>query len=204
MNSILSQVSYPVFIACVFVFFIIASVFSFIVGVGLATRNARMLRVFNFMNTRISTRQLMKPFAAPHFIEPELLKRPMVLGSAIVFGAGLSVLMLWDVDDIVFLPIYAGAFSKETTEILADYTHSFLLIGNGICVALGGLILFRPEKLAAIGRYTDRWLTFRKQTKPLNETYFDMDKWVMSNATVAGITLSVLSLGLGVFMYMRL
>ena len=204
MYNLLGQVSYPVFIAGVFVFFILASIFSFIVGIGLATRNARMLRFFDFMNKRVSTRQLMKPLMSPHYIEPVLLKRPALLGGFIIVGAIASILLLREFDAVVFLPLYSGAFSNETAEILAGYTRSFLLIGNGICIGVGGLLLFYPEKLHSIGRYTDKWLTFRKQTKPLNVTYFDVDKWVMSNATVAGITLSVLSLGLGIWMYMHL
>jgi hypothetical protein len=204
MYSILGQVSYPVFIACVFVFFIIASVFSFIVGVGLAMRSARMLRFFNFMNTRISTRQLMKPLTAPRYIEPILLKYPEKLGAGIIIGALISIVTLWGLDSIVFKPIFDGAFSYVTAEILAGYTHAFLLIGNIFCVVLGVLLLFFPQRLSAIQRYTDRWLTLRKQTKPLHEPFFDVDKWVLANATVAGVTLSVLSLGMGIYMYIRL
>ncbi len=204
MYNLLGQVSYPVFIACVFVFFILASIFSFVVGIGLATKNARMLRFFDFMNRRVSTRQLIKPLTAPRYIEPVLLKRPALLGGGIIVGAVISILLLKEYDAIVFQPIYSGVFAIETADILAGYTRAFLLIGNGLCIGVGVLLVYFPEKLQAIGRYTDRWMTFRKQTKPLHETYFDVDRWVMSNARATGITLSVLSLGLGIFMYMRL
>lgn len=204
MYHLLGQVSYPVFIACVFVFFILASIFSFIVGIGLVTRNARMLRFFDFMNRRVSTRRLMKPLTRPRFIEPVLLKRPGLLGGAIIAGAITSILLLRQFDPIVFQPIYSGTFTIETADILAEYTRSFLLIGNGLCIGVGLLLLYFPEKLHAIGRYTDKWLSLRQRTRPLHEPYFDVDKWVMSNATKAGVTLSVLSLGLGIWMYMRL
>src|SRR5512137_1416641 len=104
MYNLLGQVSYPVFIAGVFVFFILASIFSFIVGIGLATRNARMLRFFDFMNKRVSTRQLMKPLMSPHYIEPVLLKRPALLGGFIIVGAIASILLLREFDAVVFLP----------------------------------------------------------------------------------------------------
>jgi len=42
---------------------------------------------------------------------------------------------------------------------------------------VGVLLVYFPEKLHSIGRYTDKWLSFRQQTKPLNVTYFDVDKW---------------------------
>jgi hypothetical protein len=204
MYNLLGQVSYPVFIACVFIFFILASIFSFIVGIGLATRNARMLRFFDFMNKRVSTRKLTKPFTSPHYIEPVLLKRPAILGAGIILGAITSILLLAGYDAIVFLPVYSQAFENETANILAGYTRAFLLIGNGLCIGVGGLMLFYPEKLKSIGHYTDKWITIRKPTRILHEPVLDVDKWVMSNATVAGITLSILSLGLGIWMYMRL
>lgn len=204
MYHLIGQVSYPVFLACVFVFFILVSVFSFIVGIGLATRNERMLRFFTFMNTRVSSRRLTKPLTSPHFIEPVLLKRPRVLGACIIAGAAASILMLKGVDDYVFIPIYSDSFQDKTAEILAEYTHAFLLVGNAFCIGLGAMLLYFPQKLAALGRYTDKWLTLRKQTRILNEPVVDLDKWVMKNATVAGITLSVVSLGLGIWMYMRL
>ena len=204
MYSLIGQVSYPIFLACVFVFFILVSIFSFIVGIGLATRNASMLRFFDFMNRRVSTRRLIKPLTQPYFIEPVVLKRPDLLGTCITVGAITSIMLLKDFDAFVFQPIYGETFSLEISYRLAVYTRAFLLFGNVLCVGVGVMLLFFPAKLQAIGRYTDKWLTFRRQTRPLNVTYFDVDKWVMSNATVAGATLSILSLGLGVWMYMRL
>jgi hypothetical protein len=204
MYYIIGQVSYPVFIACVFIFFILASIFAFIVGIGLVTRNARMLRIFDFMNRRVSTRKLTKPLTVPHYIEPVLLKRPAVLGVAIILGAIVAILLLKEYDAIVFQPLYSDVFSIETADILAEYTRTFLLVGNGLCIGLGAMLVYAPEKLQHIGRYTDKWLTLRQRTRPLHEVVFDMDKWVMSNSTVAGVALSVLSLSLGIWMYLSL
>ena len=204
MYHFLGQVSYPVFIAGVFVFFILASIFSFVVGVGLAMRNARMLRFFSFMNKSYSTRRMIKPLTAPHYIEPVLLKHSRTLGAGIILGAIASILLLKDVDAFVFMPVFSDSFPEKTAEILAGYTRTFLLAGNAVCVGVGVMLLYFPHKLAVIARYTDKWLTLRRQTRRLYEPYIEVDKWVMANATVAGVTLSVLSLGLGIIMYMRL
>ncbi len=208
MNQLIGQVSYPVFVSGVFVFFIIASIFSFIVGVGLATRNAGMLRFFNFMNKSYSTRRMIKPLAkpltAPHFVEPTLLKHPRTLGVTIVAGALIAIVLLFDVDDIVFQPMYSGYFATETAEVLAQYTHSFLLVGNAICILVGVMLLFFPHQLSKLEGYTDKWYSLRKQTRPLHEKYVDVDHWVMAHPTVAGVTLSLLSLGLGIAMYARI
>jgi hypothetical protein len=204
MYNIIGQISYPIFIACVFIFFILASIFAFIVGVGLATRNARMLRFFEFMNRRVSTRKLTKPLTTPHYIEPILLKRPAMLGVGIMLGAIFAILLLRDYDAIVFQPLYSDIFAVETADILAEYTRAFLLVGNGFCIGLGALLVYAPEKLQVIGRYTDKWLTLRQRTRPLHEPIFDVDKWVLSNSTIAGAALSALSLSLGILMFLSL
>ena len=208
MNHLIGQISYPVFVSGVFVFFILASIFSFIVGVGLATRNAAMLRFFNFMNksysTRRITRPIIKPLTEPHFVEPVLLKHSRILGVSIVLGAITSIVLLKEIDSIVFQPMYSGSFSRETAEILAGYTRSFLLIGNALCIVVGVMLLFFPHVLSTIESYTDKWYSLRKQTRPLHESYIEVDKWVLAHPTVSGVTLSLLSLGLGISMYIRL
>lgn len=204
MNNLIGQVSYPVFVSGVFVFFIIASVFSFIIGVGLAMRSQRMMRFFNFMNKSYSTRRITKPFTEPHFVEPTLLKHPKILGVGIITGAIVSIALLFDVDDIMFQPMYNGSFTNESAEILANYTHSFLLVGNALCIIVGVMLLFFPHVLSTVEGYTDKWYTLRKQTRPLHENYIEVDKWVLAHPTVSGVTLSLLSLGLGISMYMRL
>lgn len=204
MNSLLSQVSYPVFLAGVFVFFIIISAFSFIVGVSVAFRNQRMLRFFEFMNRSISTRRLLKPLMQPRYIEPVLLKRPRILGGAIIAGAIVSLSLLYGLEDDVFLPVYADMFDATTSGILADYTHSFLLWGNALCILVGVMLVFFLHHLSLIERYTDKWVTLRRQTRPLYVKRVEVDKWVLAHPTVTGVALSLMSLVLGLSMYMRL
>ncbi|MBU0621993.1 MAG: hypothetical protein KJ795_09105 [Gammaproteobacteria bacterium] len=204
MDNLLGQVSYPVFVSGIFVFFIIASIFSFIVGVGLALRSPRMLRFFEFMNRGFSTRKLLKPLARPHFVEPTLLKHPRILGVAIIAGAITSVVMLKEIDALAFQPMYEGMFDDLTAEILSEYTHTFLLLGNALCIVVGILMMYFPRHLSLIEGYTDKWYTFRKQTRPLYVTRIEVDKWVLAHPTVSGVTLSVMSLVLGLSMYVRL
>lgn len=204
MPSIFAQVSYTVFIDCVFVFFIIASIFSFFVGIGLALRNATMLRFFDFMNSSFSTRKAIKPLTMPRFVEPVLLKRRSLLGTGIILGAFTSISLLWSIDANIFVPMYIDPFSYFTAVILAGYTKAFLLVGNGISVLVGMLMLFSPQLLSGIECYTDKWRTFRKPTRPLHKMHLGVDKWVLEHSTVSGITLSILSLTLGASMYVRI
>lgn len=202
--SIISHVSYPVFLYCVFVFFILISAFSFVVGVSLAMRSATMLRFFDFMNKWVSVRKIDKPLTMPHFVEPVLLKHHNLLGIGIILGAAISIFLLRGVDASFFQPMFLGSFSYFTAKILASYTKSFLLVGNSICLALGLLVLFFPHLLSSIEAYTDKWYTLRKQTRPLDKMHLEIDQWVLAHPTVSGFTLSILSLSLGASMYVRI
>lgn len=204
MLNILSQVSYPVFLYCIFVFFILVSVFSFVVGISLAARNATMMRFFDFMNRWVSTRRAIKPLAMPHFVEPMLLRHPKLLGIGIILGAAASIFLLKSVDSDAFLPLFFGSFPYLTAKILANYTESFLLVGNGICLAVGLLVLFFPRLLSSIEAYTDKWYTLRKRTRSLHQMHLGIDQWVLAHPTVSGIILSILSSGLGLSMYARI
>lgn len=182
----------------------IVSAFSFIVGIGLAIRNATILHFFDFMNKSFSTRRAIKPLTMPHFVEPVLLKHPTQLGVGIVLGAPISIFLISDINADIFQPVFLGPFSYFTAAILASYTKSFLLIGNGICVVVGLLVLFFPHLLSSIEAYTDKWYTMRKQTRPLNQMHLEVDEWALAHPTVSGITLSILSLSLFISIYARL
>lgn len=204
MTNLLSQVSYQVFLYCVFTFFMLAGIFSFIVGVGLALRSTRMLRFIRFMNQGFSVRKLTRPLTAPHFVEPGLLRHRRLLGSSFILGAAASIYLLWDVDPDVFRPVFNGSFASEEAEVLAAYTKAFLLVGNAACMVVGLLVLFFPRLLSRIEAYTDKWYTLRKQMRPLTDMQvIEVDHWVLAHPTVSGVTLSIMSLVLSVSMYMR-
>lgn len=95
MSNILSQIFYPAFLYCVFSFFIFASVFSFIVGISFALRNATMLRFFEFMNKSYSVRRALKPLEIPHFVEPVLLKHAGPLGISIILEPSHRFICSW-------------------------------------------------------------------------------------------------------------
>ena len=204
MTTILDQVSYPVFLYCVSLFFIFASVFSFVVGVGFATRNTAMLRLFEFMNKSYSVRKAMKPLEMPHLVEPVLLKHPGLLGFGILLGSAISIYLLKDIDAGAFQPVFLGSFSYFSAVALAQYTKSFLLLGNATCMAIGLLLMFLPRLLSRIESCTDKWYTLRRETYPLNRMHLEVDQWALAHPAVFGATLSILSAGLFASMFTSL
>ncbi len=204
MNNLLSQVSYPVFLYMTFLFFLIASVFSFFVGIALALRSKRALRFFDLMNRWISVRRMMRPLSVPHHIEPTLLKRRYLLGAIILLGASASIALLAGADLRPTLLLFDGALSAPEMAGVAGNLKMFLIVGNAICVLVAILILFFPPWLATLESLTDRWLSVRKSMQPLDKMHMEVDNWVLRHPTSAGITLSVLSLSDGTLIFNEL
>jgi len=204
MENIFGQALYQLLLPYLIVFIMILSVLTFVVGLGLAMRHPAMMHFYDFMHRRFSLRRMIRPLFMPHFIEPVLHQHLNLLGSAIILGASASILILWDMDAIIFQPVFLDSFAMETAGILADYTKSFLLVGNIACVALGLLALFFPRALSKIEAYTDRWYTLRLQTRALGKMQPEIGNWVLAHPTISGITLSFLSLLVGVSSYVSI
>ena len=201
MNNLLSQVSYPVFLYMTLLFFLIASVFSFLVGIGLALRSRRAMRLFDVMNRWISVRKMIKPLTMQHDVEPALMKQPVWLGGTIFIGAATALYLLRDVDLRPALLLFDGSLTPIEMGGVADNLKTFLLVGNALCLLVGIAILFFPRTLTAVERYTDRWYTARKSTRVLDMMHMEVDSWVLKHPTSVGITMSLLSASLGMMMY---
>ena len=204
MNSIISQVSYPVFLSLIFVFFLIASVFSFFVGVALALRSKRALKLFDTLNRWVSVRKMMRPLATPHYIEPALMKRRMLLGVSIIVGAVVSITLLAGSDLSSSLTLFDDSLTPQQIDGVANNLKGFLLVGNVVCLFIGLSVLFFPKALANLEGYTDHWYTLRKRMLPLDRMHMDVDNWVLHHPTSVGITLSLLSLSTGMLMLNQL
>lgn len=200
MNSLLSQVSYPVFLYMTLLFFLIASVFSFLVGIGLATRSKKAMRFFDLMNRWISVRRMMRPLSVPHYVEPALLKRRIILGTVIIIGAAISIRLLADTDLRPALRLFDGSLSAPEIAGVSENLRLFLIVGNVICLLVGVLLLFFPRMLAMLENFTDHWYSIRKRTLPLHRMHMEVDCWVLKHPTSTGITLSVLSFSDGLLM----
>ena len=201
MNNLLSQVSYPVFLYMTLLFFLIASAFSFLVGIGLAVRSRRAMRWFDALNRWVSVRKMIKPLTMQHEVEPILMKQPLWLGGTIIIGAATALYLLQDVDLRPALLLFDGSLSQLELSGVADNLKIFLLVGNALCLLVGIAILFFPHALAVVERFTDRWYTVRRRTRPLDMMHMEVDSWVLKHPTSVGITMSLLSVSLGMMMY---
>lgn len=201
MNNLLSQVSYPVFLYMTLLFFMIASVFSFLVGVGLSFRSRRALRLFDALNSWVSMRKMLKPLTMKHEVEPTLMKQPVWLGTTIITGAATALYLLQDVSLQPALLLFDGSLTAFEMDNVADNLKLFLIVGNALCLLVGISILFFPRSLSVVERYTDHWYSARRSTRVLDEMHMDVDSWVLEHPTSVGIAMCLMSASLGMMMY---
>lgn len=204
MNDLIAQISYPVFLYMTFLFLLIASIFSFVVGIALALRSKRALRFFDVMNRWISVRRMLKPLSMPHYVEPVLLKRRILLGAIIIAGALITIQLLAGADLHSTLTLLNGSFSPSEITGIAENLKLFLIVGNVLCLAIGILLVFFPRALTTLERYSDRWYSFRKATHSWDTMRMNVDNWVLKHPTSAGFTLSILSFSDGTLMFDQL
>lgn len=195
MNGLIGQGSNPFFLNVVWLFFLIASVLVFILGVGLVLRSSRMLRLFDLMNRWISVDTRKIQISVPQSAGSVAADRPVLFGILIVAGAAASVFILGNFDAEVFSPLFLGSVPHATAALLAKCTKWLLVIGNAICVVVGLLMLLSPAMLSRLEAVTDMWYSVRKPATPqAHDT--EVDRWVLANPTVSGTALIVMSLGL--------
>jgi hypothetical protein len=75
-----------------------------------------------------------------------------------------------------------------TNAILLRSLVLFLMLGSVAGVLAGGLMLWRPEWLASINQYLNRWVSTRKMSQPLDQTV-DMDHWFYRYGRISGVLL---------------
>lgn len=204
MEHLAGHVSDSELLHAVFVFFLSASIFTFILGVGLAARIPAALRFNSFMNRWLSLRKLTRPLMMEHSNDSALLRRPVISGVVTSLAAALSVLVLKDIGVDVFRSAFFDYMPHDFSDWLAAAFKWFLIIGNGLCIVVGLLMIFSHWHFSGSAAAADKEHSLRKQTLPLDRMHVEFDNWVMAHPTVAGTTLSVLSLGIGTGIYARL
>jgi hypothetical protein len=203
MNSIGAVSSDTFSLQVLFLFVPLAVAFAFLVGVTLASRNARAIHAMNSLNHWISLRRGLKVFMVPHDVTASFLGRPLLLGAVVLLGAATSVYVLATFDSEAFremlFPAGAGAYATA----LAAFVRWTLLAGNAACVVVGLVMIGAPALWLRLERRADRWYSLRKATLPLDRMHTEFDGWVLAHPTVSGIALIVVSLGLAVATYAR-
>lgn len=185
------------------VLLIIGNVFAFGIGVLMLVAPQQLSALFKFSNRWISTRKLTKPLEKPRPTERALLRYPRVLGAILLASAALIL--------IKGTIIATGMSVAEGGGLLArlygatDYSGglwnsvwislvAFILLGALTAVVVGLTSLIRPGQLKRWGKSSNRWVSTRKLTKPLDTPHYHLDKLVLARPRLWGGVITVVAL----------
>lgn len=194
----------PDFLHVLFLFFFIASLFSLLVGLGLLFKARWMGNCIGTMNRWISLRRMLKPLEVPRDIDSLILKRRWLTGSLTVAIATGTLAILLNLPSEAFLVVTHESLPELARLTLASSLHWLLLIGNVLCIGIGGLILLRPQWLSALERWANRWISTRQHMRPLDTMRHDLDHWALHHPTSIGGMIVILSLSVAIMSYLQL
>lgn len=187
----------------VVVLLIIGNVFAFGIGVLMLAAPQELKAVFKYSNRWISTRKLTKPLAKPRHAEHAMLRYPRLLGAILLASAALIL-----IKGMIFV---TGMSVAEGGRLLArlygDTGNSgalweslwisliaFIMLGALTAVGVGLTSLLRPGRLKHWGKSTNRWVSTRKLTKPLDTPHYHLDQLVLARPRLWGGVITVLAL----------
>lgn len=177
-------------------FALTGSLIGLVIGVGLLVATDSTLQFFRRMNRRVSMRQAAKPLEVHRDIEggPGHRHHPVVAVAFIMGGAYAAF--------ILFTQLNAASTVKElgitqnplTAEVLVDTARWFLIVGGLAAVALGVLMLARPQAWVALEARANEWKSTRQMMRGGDEPHDLLDRVVERFPRPAGAVLTVASL----------
>lgn len=171
-----------------FIFLALGAVFALAAGVLLVFGSETAFRISERMNRWVSTRTAIRPLEEHHSISRPLYRMHRLVGALICAGALYSLIVLG-------MPAGEAAIAKSLIGIgpprfsawLAESLRTVLLVGNFGALLFGVVFIARPSALKSLESWTDRRISARKSTKPLEEIRLSPDRFVRAHPRLVGV-----------------
>ena len=185
------------------VLLIAGNVFALVIGVVMLLAPQRLAALSKLSNRWISTRQLTKPLEQPRPTERAMLRYPRVLGAVLLASAALILIkganfiagMSAAEGGKLLARLYGDAgLSSGAWESLWLSLIAFIVLGAAMAIVVGLMSLFKLGKLKSWAESTNRWVSTRQLTKPLDVPHYQLDKLVTAQPRLWGGVITALSL----------
>ena len=190
-NYLFDQLLIPIMYA----FFLVSGIVGLALGIGLAVFRTRVFRLFKPMNRWVSARKQLRPMEVQHTIEPFVYRHRRWFSVLFIVGGLFSILMLMANAHAMTVTSLFGAGRVSDLESLTTHMVGALLIVGGILsIAIGVLLGFFPDKLRALEKRSNRWISSRQMAKGVDNAHLPLDRWFESSPRTAGCILAVAAL----------
>ena len=199
MLTLLERVLVPSLI----VFLLIGGLASVALGWALIFRPAQALSFMRAMNRWVSTRRALKELEVPRHVEEPRKAGRLWFGLFLLAGAGYALYVLLARIEIPRVAVVLGVnLQRWFLASVALQTMKWLLVvGSVLALAVGILMLFFPQVLAAFEARMNRWYSTRQLLPAGGETMkFPLDLLVEASPRAAGWIIAAASLVVAVAM----
>lgn len=190
-NYLFDQLLIPMMYA----FFLVSGIAGLALGIGLAVFRTRVFNLFKPMNRWVSVRKQLEPMDVQHRIEPFVYRHRRWFSTLFIVGGLFSVLMLVANAQAAMGTSLLSAGRVSDLESLSIHMVGALLIaGSVLSIAIGVLLGFFPDRLRALEKRSNRWISSRQMGKGVDDLHLPLDRWFESSPRTAGCILAVAAL----------
>lgn len=175
------------------IFFVIAGLALFAFGICLLLNSAAALRLIGWMNRWVSFRQATKPLEVPRDSRPFVNRHRFAFAAVFFLGGAFALyglLLQFDAQATIRL-LGLNVINVRAAGWLVDSLRWALVLGNALAVVAAVMLVFFPERVAALEALGGRWVSSRKATKSVNDMHVALDGRVAAAPRRAGILMII-------------
>ena len=177
----------------VFVLTLVGAAFALVAGLMLLLDSKRALRIAERLDRWVSTRAALRPLEEHHSIAKPLYRMHRLVGVLICAGALYAL-------GVIGTPGGAAAITKSLSTLGPAYFSAWvseslriiLMAGNVGAFVFGVVFIVRPSALKRLEAWTDRRISGRQSTKPLEIMRRPADDFLRAHPRAVG---SLVALG---------
>ena len=190
-NYLFDEILIPI----MYSFFLVSGIAGLALGIGLAASRTRVFRLFKPMNRWVSVRKQLEPMEVPHTIEPFVHQYRRWFSVLFIVGGLFSVLMLAaNVHATTVASLFGAGRVSDLESLTLRMAGALLIAGSILSIAIGILLGFFPDKLRALEKHSNRWISSRQMAKGVDDMHLPLDRWFESSPRTAGCILAVAAL----------
>jgi len=179
----------------IFVFLLIGAIFALVAGLVLIFRSEIAIRAGERVNRWVSTRAALRPLEEHHSIARPLYRMHRLVGILICVGALYSLVVLGSPQgDIPIAKMLSSMAPKGLAVFASESLRIILLVGNFGALLFGLVFAVRPSALKGLEAWTDRQISGRKASKPLEQVHLSTDTFVRAHPRLVGVLVTAGSL----------
>ena len=179
------------------VFVLVGGLSGSVLGLALVVRTDAALRFVAWMNRWVSSGAVLRRLEAPHDMEPPSPRLRRWLGACLLAGGALTVVLV-----LVRLHVERAGFVPGVnlrgwlvSGIALQTLKWCLVVGGAFSSFVGALIVFYPQRMAALEAALDRWYAAPPGLVAAERTmYMPLEPRVQANPRVAGWLIGIASL----------